>query len=76
MKLLTHNLLSSHVPGLRPGGGFPLRIEVREGKCEGRDPPETPPVPAPPSPLRGRGRLVEIPLLPFSVPLFSWSFYR
>lgn len=29
MKLLTHNLLSSHVPGLRPGGGFPLRIEVR-----------------------------------------------
>ncbi|NXQ00605.1 TR112 protein, partial [Vidua macroura] len=28
MKLLTHNLLSSHVPGLRPGGGFPLRIEV------------------------------------------------
>lgn len=29
MKLLTHNLLCSHVPGLRPGGGFPLRIEVR-----------------------------------------------
>ncbi|XP_059693418.1 multifunctional methyltransferase subunit TRM112-like protein [Haemorhous mexicanus] len=30
MKLLTHNLLSSHVPGLRPGGGFPLRIEAAE----------------------------------------------
>ncbi|XP_058684712.1 multifunctional methyltransferase subunit TRM112-like protein [Poecile atricapillus] len=30
MKLLTHNLLSSHVPGLRPGGGFPLRIEAVE----------------------------------------------
>uniref|UniRef100_A0A8C5IIL6 Multifunctional methyltransferase subunit TRM112-like protein n=1 Tax=Junco hyemalis TaxID=40217 RepID=A0A8C5IIL6_JUNHY len=30
MKLLTHNLLSSHVPGLRPGAGFPLRIEAAE----------------------------------------------
>ncbi|NWZ88749.1 TR112 protein, partial [Poecile atricapillus] len=40
MKLLTHNLLSSHVPGLRPGGGFPLRIEL------GR-PSELPPEPLP-----------------------------
>ncbi|XP_064296558.1 multifunctional methyltransferase subunit TRM112-like protein [Phalacrocorax carbo] len=30
MKLLTHNLLSSHVRGLRPGGGFPLRIQASE----------------------------------------------
>ncbi|KAM6995871.1 multifunctional methyltransferase subunit TRM112-like protein [Zonotrichia leucophrys gambelii] len=30
MKLLTHNLLSSHVPGLRPGAGFPLKIEAAE----------------------------------------------
>ncbi|NWS50793.1 TR112 protein, partial [Probosciger aterrimus] len=29
MKLLTHNLLCSNVRGLRPGGGFPLRIQVR-----------------------------------------------
>ncbi|XP_018861060.1 multifunctional methyltransferase subunit TRM112-like protein [Parus major] len=35
MKLLTHNLLSSHVPGLRPGGGFPLRIEVGTGTAPG-----------------------------------------
>lgn len=63
MKLLTHNLLSSHVPGLRPGGGFPLRIEVgargdpghRErpgGRCHSRPPPlELPPVPLPVPPL-------------------------
>ncbi|NXI48361.1 TR112 protein, partial [Galbula dea] len=30
MKLLTHNLLSSHVRGLRPGGGFPLQIQASE----------------------------------------------
>ncbi|XP_053908543.1 multifunctional methyltransferase subunit TRM112-like protein, partial [Cuculus canorus] len=30
MKLLTHNLLSSHVRGLRPGGGFPLRIRAEQ----------------------------------------------
>ncbi|KAM8793768.1 multifunctional methyltransferase subunit TRM112-like protein [Eudromia elegans] len=30
MKLLTHNLLTSHVRGLRPGGGFPLRLEAAE----------------------------------------------
>ncbi|NXT06322.1 TR112 protein, partial [Prunella fulvescens] len=40
MKLLTHNLLSSHVPGLRPGGGFPLRIELGH-------PSELPPEPSP-----------------------------
>ncbi|NWW82880.1 TR112 protein, partial [Climacteris rufus] len=40
MKLLTHNLLSSHVPGLRPGGGFPLRIELGH-------PSELPPEPVP-----------------------------
>lgn len=40
MKLLTHNLLSSHVRGLRPGGGFPLQIQV----------PVPSPVPPPPLP--------------------------
>ncbi|XP_069739222.1 multifunctional methyltransferase subunit TRM112-like protein, partial [Phaenicophaeus curvirostris] len=30
MKLLTHNLLSSHVRGLRPGGGYPLRIRAAQ----------------------------------------------
>ncbi|XP_063997348.1 multifunctional methyltransferase subunit TRM112-like protein [Pogoniulus pusillus] len=28
MKLLTHNLLTSHVRGLQPGGGFPLQIQA------------------------------------------------
>ncbi|XP_061225443.1 multifunctional methyltransferase subunit TRM112-like protein [Neopsephotus bourkii] len=30
MKLLTHNLLCSNVRGLRPGGGFPLRIQASD----------------------------------------------
>ncbi|XP_019355068.1 multifunctional methyltransferase subunit TRM112-like protein [Alligator mississippiensis] len=32
MKLLTHNLLTSHVRGLRPGGGYPLGIQATEVK--------------------------------------------
>lgn len=28
MKLLTHNLLTSHVRGLQPGAGFPFHIRV------------------------------------------------
>ncbi|NXF92109.1 TR112 protein, partial [Eubucco bourcierii] len=27
MKLLTHNMLTSHVRGLKPRGGFPLHIQ-------------------------------------------------
>lgn len=42
MKLLTHNLLTSHVRGLRPGGGYPLGIQV--------------PSPAPSRLPRGHGR--------------------
>ncbi|XP_054254510.1 multifunctional methyltransferase subunit TRM112-like protein isoform X2 [Indicator indicator] len=30
MKLLTHNMLTSHVRGLKPGGGFPLQIQASE----------------------------------------------
>uniref|UniRef100_A0A8C3C3G4 Uncharacterized protein n=1 Tax=Cairina moschata TaxID=8855 RepID=A0A8C3C3G4_CAIMO len=30
MKLLTHNLLTSHVRGLRPGTGFPLLIRASQ----------------------------------------------
>ncbi|NXX49928.1 TR112 protein, partial [Tricholaema leucomelas] len=30
MKLLTHNMLTSHVRGLQPGGGFPLQIQKGE----------------------------------------------
>ncbi|XP_015272326.1 PREDICTED: multifunctional methyltransferase subunit TRM112-like protein [Gekko japonicus] len=34
MKLLTHNMLTSHV---RPGGGFPLRIQATEVKVNNLD---------------------------------------
>ncbi|KAF1575472.1 UNVERIFIED_CONTAM: Multifunctional methyltransferase subunit TRM112-like protein, partial [Eudyptes pachyrhynchus] len=54
MKLLTHNLLSSHVRGLRPGGGFPLQIQVRPRPLPGR---ATPPSPGAPRPLPTRPRL-------------------
>uniref|UniRef100_A0A8C9FRU7 Uncharacterized protein n=1 Tax=Pavo cristatus TaxID=9049 RepID=A0A8C9FRU7_PAVCR len=30
MKLLTHNLLTSHVRGLQPGAGFPFHIRASE----------------------------------------------
>uniref|UniRef100_A0A8C7EH40 Uncharacterized protein n=1 Tax=Nothoprocta perdicaria TaxID=30464 RepID=A0A8C7EH40_NOTPE len=43
MKLLTHNLLTSHVRGLRPGGGFPLRIQVPTGTGNGNREPGTGP---------------------------------
>ncbi|XP_025049036.1 multifunctional methyltransferase subunit TRM112-like protein [Alligator sinensis] len=51
MKLLTHNLLTSHVRGLRPGGGYPLgiQVEVVEGilRCpdSGREFPITKGIP-------------------------------
>ncbi|CAM2116848.1 multifunctional methyltransferase subunit TRM112-like protein [Lepidochelys kempii] len=37
MKLLTHNMLTSHVRGVRPGGGFPLRIQATEVKVNNVD---------------------------------------
>ncbi|XP_042296065.1 multifunctional methyltransferase subunit TRM112-like protein [Sceloporus undulatus] len=37
MKLLTHNMLSSHVKGVPPGGGFPLRIQATEVKVSNVD---------------------------------------
>ncbi|XP_061462758.1 multifunctional methyltransferase subunit TRM112-like protein isoform X2 [Rhineura floridana] len=37
MKLLTHNMLTSHVRGVRPGGGFPLRIQATEVKMNNVD---------------------------------------
>ncbi|XP_044304534.1 multifunctional methyltransferase subunit TRM112-like protein [Varanus komodoensis] len=37
MKLLTHNMLTSHVRGVRAGGGFPLRIQATEVKVKNVD---------------------------------------
>uniref|UniRef100_A0A8C5RJE4 tRNA methyltransferase activator subunit 11-2 n=1 Tax=Laticauda laticaudata TaxID=8630 RepID=A0A8C5RJE4_LATLA len=37
MKLLTHNMLTSHVRGVRPGGGFPLLIKATEVKVNDID---------------------------------------
>ncbi|XP_033022222.1 LOW QUALITY PROTEIN: multifunctional methyltransferase subunit TRM112-like protein [Lacerta agilis] len=37
MKLPTHNVLTSHVRGGKPGGGFPLRIQALEVKVNNVD---------------------------------------
>lgn len=67
MKLLTHNLLCSHVPGLRPGGGFPLRIEVRGGPPVHREGRGARAGLSFPAPVHREGPAA-IPVPPFPVP--------